>query len=302
MHVYIYVWCTLIPAPNFNNTFSPIIAYHEFFTILFFLLCLRFTTCTYKHEHAHKSPHFPPNPCNLFSDTSHFESFHLFPSSTLSVSPHLLLFINSSIRLCPRSSYPPSLFPSVNHGTLVLLLLAGDVELNPSPSPLNFTHLNIRSIRSFQKSSSLHNYLADHPRKFSRSMKHGSNQLTLTILFHLWYLLVIQSCTLLVSLVKVVVLLSYFDHTWIQTFPHSQLTSTWIFQNSWLLNFQLATRKLSFLTSIVLHLPKYLLFFRNSRTTRNFCSITIWAHHQWWLQYSCWLWSNYLSQFFWHPW
>ena len=133
------------------------------FTILFFLLCLRFTTYTYKHEHAHKSPHFPPNPCNLFFDISHFESFHLFPSSTLSVSPHLLLFMNSSIRLRPRSSYPPSLFPSVNHGTLILLLLAGDVELNPGPSPLNFTHLNIRSIRSFQKSSSLHNYLADHP-------------------------------------------------------------------------------------------------------------------------------------------
>jgi len=139
---------------------SPIMS---FFTILFFLLCLRLTTNTYKHEHAHKSPHFPPNPCNLFFDISHFESFHLFPSSTLSVSPHLLLFINSSIRLRPRSSYPPSLFPSVNHGTLILLLLAGDVELNPGPSPLNFTHLNIRSIRSFQKSSSLHNYLADHP-------------------------------------------------------------------------------------------------------------------------------------------
>ena len=136
----------------------------SFFTILFFLLCLRFTTYTYKHEHAYKSPHFLPNPCNLFSDISHFESFHLFPSSTLSVSQHLLLFMNSSIRLRPRSSYPPSLFPSVNHGTLILLLLAGDVELNPgSSSPLNFTHLNIRSIRSFQKSSSLHNYLADHP-------------------------------------------------------------------------------------------------------------------------------------------
>ena len=135
----------------------------SFFTILFFLLCLRFTTYTYKHEHSHKSPHFPPNPFNLFTDISHFESFHLFPSSCLSVSPHLLLFINSSIRFRPRSSYPPSLFPSLSHGTLILLLLAGDVELNPGPSPLNFTHLNIRSIRSFQKSSSLHNYLADHP-------------------------------------------------------------------------------------------------------------------------------------------
>ena len=31
------------------------------------------------------------------------------------------------------------------------------------------------------------------PQKFSHSMKHGSNQLILTILFHLWHLLVIQS-------------------------------------------------------------------------------------------------------------
>ena len=134
----------------------------SFLTILFFLLCLRFTTRTYKHEHSHKSPHFPPNSFNLFTGISHFESFHLFPSSCLSVSPHLLLFINSSIRFHPRSSHPPSLFPSRSHGTLILLL-AGDVELNLGPSPLNFTHLNIRSVRSFEKFSSLHNYLADHP-------------------------------------------------------------------------------------------------------------------------------------------
>ena len=94
----------------------------SFFTILFFLLCLRFTTYTYKHKHAHKSPHFPPNPLNLFFDICHFESSHLFPSSTLSVSPRLLLFMNSSIRLRPRSSFPPSLFPSVNYGTLMLIL------------------------------------------------------------------------------------------------------------------------------------------------------------------------------------
>ena len=73
----------------------------SFFTILFFFLCLWFTTYTYKHEHAYKSLQFPPNPCNLFFDISRFESFHLFPSSTLSVSPHLLLFMNSSIRLRP---------------------------------------------------------------------------------------------------------------------------------------------------------------------------------------------------------
>ena len=185
----------------------------NFFTILFFLLCLRFTTYTYKHEHSHKSPHFPPNPFNLFTDISHFESFHLFPSSSLSVSPHLLLFINSSIRFRPRSSYPSSLFPSLNHGTLILLLLAGDVELNPGPSPLNFTHLNLDQSGASRNLLHSTTILLIIPRIFCHSTKHGSNLLTLTILFHLWHLLVFQSYTLLVSLVKVVVLLSFFVHS-----------------------------------------------------------------------------------------
>ena len=73
------------------------------------------------------------------------------------------------------------------------------------------------------------------PRKFSLSMKHGSNQLTLTILFHLWHLLVIQSCTLLVSLVTVVVLLSFFDQTWnsnfsaLATYLHLNLSNLFIY-------------------------------------------------------------------------
>ena len=185
----------------------------SFFTILFFLLCLRFTTYTYKHEHAHKSPHFPPNPCNLFSDISHFESFHLFPSSTLSVSPHLLLFMNSSIRL--RRDHP----------ILLRFFLPSIMELSSSSSwlvmlswilaHLLWTLLTWILDQSGASRNLLHSItiLLITPRKFSRSMKHGSNQLTLTILFHLWHLLVIQSCTLLVSLVKVVVLLSFFDHT-----------------------------------------------------------------------------------------
>ena len=44
------------------------------------------------------------------------------------------------------------------------------------------------------------------------------NLLTLTILSHFWHLLVIQSCTLLVSLVKVAVLVSFFDHSWNSNF------------------------------------------------------------------------------------
>ena len=244
-------------------------------TILFFLLCLRFTTYTYKHEHAHKSPHFPPNTCNLFSDISHFESFDLFPSSTLSVSPHLLLFMNSSIRLRPRSSYPPSLFPSVNHGTLILLLLAGDVELNPGPSPLNFTHLNIRSIRSFQKSSSLHNYLADHPTEIlslnETWLQPTDSDNFVSSLAPPGYSILHSPRLTGQGGGLALIFRSYLKFKLFRTATYFHLNLS----NLWLLNFQLATRKPSFLTSIVLHLPKYLLFFRNSRTYLKF----LFHHH-----------------------
>ena len=116
-----------------------------------------------KYEHNRQSPHFPPSPYNLSSDISHFKSFHLVLSSFLS--PNLLLFINFV------HDHPLLLrcfLPSIR---TLILLLAGDVERNPSL--LNFTHLNIRSIRSFHKSSSL---LADFiPPKFSHWTKYGSN-------------------------------------------------------------------------------------------------------------------------------
>ena len=264
----------------------------KFFTILFFLLCLRLTTYTYKREHAYKSPHFPPNLCNLFFDISHFESFHLFPSSTLSVSPHLLLFMNSSIRLRPRSSYPPSLFPSVNHGTL---LRAGDVELNPGPSPLNFTHLNIRSIRSFQKSSSLHNYLADH--------------LTEILSLNETWLQPIDSDNFVASLAPpgysilhsprltgqggglALIFRSFLKFKLFRTrnLPPPE-------------SFELMATKLStgnketiFLNIYRPPSSKSLSFLTNSRIYSKFL-----FHHQWWLQYP--FWSNYSWQIFWHPW
>ena len=59
------------------------------------------------------------------------------------VPSHLLIILNSSIRFRPRSSYPPSLFHTGNPCSLILLLLAGDVELNPGPSALTFTHLSL---------------------------------------------------------------------------------------------------------------------------------------------------------------
>ena len=102
-----------------------------------------------------------PNPCHLFTDIHQASSFYLFPSTNLPISPHLLLILNSSVRYNPRSSYPPSLYPFLSLRFLLLLLLAGDVELNPGPPMLNFTHLNIHSICN--KSAPLHNYLSTHP-------------------------------------------------------------------------------------------------------------------------------------------
>ena len=113
------------------------------------------------------------------------------------------------------------------------------------------------------------------PQTFFHSTKHGSNLLTLTILSHLWHLLVIQSCTLLVSLVKVAVLVSFFDHSWnsnfsaLATYLHLNLS------NLWLLNFQLAIRKPSSLTSIALHLLKCPPFLMNSRIFSKF----LFHHH-----------------------
>ena len=134
----------------------------KFFTFVIFVAFIRFyITFT---QQRHEPPHYnTTNRYNLFTDIHHYNSFHLVPNSTMHVPSHLLIILNSSIHFRPRSSYPPSLFHTGNPCSLILLLLAGDVELNPGPSALTFTHLNIRSIRSFEKSSSLHNYLADHP-------------------------------------------------------------------------------------------------------------------------------------------
>ena len=133
----------------------------KFFTFVIFVAFIRFYITFTQQRHG--PPHYNmTNRYNLFTDIHHFNSFHLVPNSTMHVPSHLLIILNSSIRFRPRSSYPPSLFHTGNPCSLILLLLAGDVELNPGPSALTFTHLNIRSIRSFEKSSSLHNYLADH--------------------------------------------------------------------------------------------------------------------------------------------
>ena len=127
----------------------------------FSILFLRFYLKSVRLLHASPPTFHVPNPHNLFTDIHHASTFYLCPSSDLSISPHLLLFLNSSISYRPNKSYPPTLHSSLNLGSLLLLLLAGDVELNPGPPMLNFTHLNIHSICN--KSAPLHNYLSTHP-------------------------------------------------------------------------------------------------------------------------------------------
>ena len=125
-------------------------------------------------------------PC---TDIHHYNSFHLVPNSTIHVPSHLLIILNSSIRFRPRSSYPPSLFHTSPPCSWILLLLTGDVELNPGPSALTFTRLNIRSIRSFEKSSSTIIWLII-LQTFSHSMKPGCNPPILTISFPHFHFLI----------------------------------------------------------------------------------------------------------------
>ena len=72
--------------------------------------------------------------------------------------------------------------------------------------------------------------------------------------------------------------------------------------NWWQLYFQPAIRTPSVSPSIF---QTVYFSWRIPKSTRKVCSIRysdFWAHHQWWLHYPCWLWSNYSEQILWHHW
>ena len=212
----------------FNTTVSPIIAHHEFFhNSLFSSLSpihnIHIQTWTLSQIASFSTESIQSFPWyKSFWIVSSFSKFMPVSLATSATLHKLANQIPSSI------IHPPSLFPSLSHGTLILLLLAGDVELNPGPSPLNFTHLNIRSIRSFQKSSSLHNYLANHPTDIL--------SLNETWTYWLWQCCFISGTSWLFNLTFSS---SHWSRWWscshfsiipeIQTSPLSQLISTWIF-------------------------------------------------------------------------
>ena len=212
-----------------------------FFTILFFLLCLWFTTYTYKHEHVYKSS---------FAFSFH-QSWNSHPPPDW---------------WCWAESWP---FSSELHSL--------EYSINPELPEIFFTP-------QLSCWSSHGNYLT---------------QWNMAPTNWLWQFCFISGTSWLFNLA----LSSSHWSRWCLALIFRSFLKFKLFctrndlnlSNLWLLNFQLAT-------SIVLHLPKISTFLQEFQNLLEiFCSITIWAHHQWWLQYPCWLWSNYLVKLHWLP-
>jgi len=83
---------------------------------------------------------------NIFTNIDQLNCFQLHPSAKLSIPLHLALICNGSIKKKSNSPYTLNIFSSLNLTSLILLLLAGDVELNPGPKTFKMCTLNIRSL------------------------------------------------------------------------------------------------------------------------------------------------------------
>ena len=128
---YLWVQIFFYKSSSFAASEPPLSLAMKFFTCVIFVALIRFHMHTFTHQ-RHEPPHYnTTNRYNVFTDIHHYNSFHLVPNSTMHVPSHLLIILNSSIRFRPRSSYPLSLFHTGNPCSLILLLLVGDVELNP---------------------------------------------------------------------------------------------------------------------------------------------------------------------------
>ena len=106
--------------------------------------------------------------CCIFSNIACFNAFNNISSTNLSISIRILIWNRCDISVINKHTKPRKVF--VNNSKFsclhifLILLLSGDIELNPGPAStqfLNFGHLNIASIRN--KAASLHNYLIDSP-------------------------------------------------------------------------------------------------------------------------------------------
>ena len=231
------------------------LTFWSFFTFVIFVAFIRFHMHTFTQQ-RHEPPHYnTTNRYNLFTDIHHYNSFHIVPNSTItfwSFWTH------------------PSVFDLVHLYFIRAILALWSyffwlVRLSLTPAHLLWLSL----IWTSDPSAALKN-LPPFTGWSSHSTKPGCNSPILTISFPHWHLLAFPFWTLLVLLVMVVVLLSFINHS--SKSNHSVLETFLLLSllNSWQLNLLLATKKLSFLISIVLHLLESLPFLTNSKTFLNF--------------------------------
>ena len=71
---------------------------------------------------------------------------------------HLHALISFLLRRNCSLSSPPS----ASFALSLILILAGDIQLNPGPVPLEFAHLNVRSLSSITPTLDKPFLLADH--------------------------------------------------------------------------------------------------------------------------------------------
>ena len=106
--------------------------------------------------------------CCIFVNVTYSNAFNNIPSAYFSIPIRLLIWNRRDLsvrkkRAKSNNSVNNSIPNRLEH-LFLILLLSGDIELNPGPAltgSLNFGHLNIASIRN--KAPSLHNYLIDFP-------------------------------------------------------------------------------------------------------------------------------------------
>ena len=107
--------------------------------------------------------------CAVFQNITCYNLFHNITTARFIISSRILIWNRGDIFAENKHNKrrKVSIYNSKSskyHHVFLILLLSGDIEINPGPvlnKSLNFGHLNIASIRN--KSPSLHNYLIESP-------------------------------------------------------------------------------------------------------------------------------------------
>ena len=97
----------------------------------------------------------------IFHNLDEAHSFFLIQTGSLSLPTTILVYPSQSSRRHSVEHGSTARTSRSNFFLFLLIILSGNVELNPGPNSVTFTHLNIRSIRN--KSPSLLNELIANP-------------------------------------------------------------------------------------------------------------------------------------------